>query len=214
MYWIFGIFFIFKSIAFNVQFFSYIKRYWQTYKTLNQVEIWIFLLTAIKMTVVVPDYWFYEINWLFWVFVVNSAVTFWMSHLLHMRTFMVRKGSVCEGRCIVAWFVIRIILIIAIIFIGPIYDNWIRGSDHYYSFILKCSNDAPYPIRFALIFLLDFVAATVDFIIFACRPKTQGSKKRLREMRIATIEAGIAERRDTTLKMAQKKTEAFDSKDA
>ena len=183
-----------KMVLFDWQFYNYIKRYWETYHTLNQVEIWIMLITAIKITVVVPDYVFQEINWLFWVFVVNSIVTYWMSHLLHMRKLMINQGSVCAGRWFVALFVFRILLILAIIFAGPVFDNLSRKHDRDYSFKLECTKGCPYPIRFSLIFLVDFFAATLDLLIFVCSPKTQNKQERLKEMRIATIDAGVRDR--------------------
>ena len=202
MFYIFGAFVIFKTVIFDLQFYSYIKRYWETYQTLNQVEIWIMLFTAIKITVVVPDYVFNEINWLFWVFIVNSAMTFWLSHILHMRACMVHQSSVCEARAFVAVFAFRIFLIICIIILGPIFDNLSNneGAEYEYSFRLKCTDDNPYPIRFILIFLLDFISATFDFVVFLLRETTLGEQQRLKEIRVAAIEASVAERRDTTLK--------------
>ena len=181
MYWIFAVFFLVKTVLFDKQFFSYIKRYWETYNTFNQVEIWIMLLTAVKVTVVVPNYAINEINWLFWVFIVNSAVTFWLSHLLHMRACMARNGSRCEARSFIVLFAFRIMLILIIIFIGPVFDNLVRHPDkHFYAIELTCTPHHPYPIRFILIFLLDFVSATFDFIVFLVSPKTHGSKQRLK----------------------------------
>ena len=74
-----------KTLAFDVGIFNYIKRYYQTYKTFNQVEIWILLLTGLKVTILLPDYFLKEINFLYWVFVLNSLTTFWLSHVLHLR---------------------------------------------------------------------------------------------------------------------------------
>ena len=48
------------------------------------------LLTIVKFNVVLPDYLFFEINWLFWIFVINSLVTYWLSHVIHMRSVMIR----------------------------------------------------------------------------------------------------------------------------
>ena len=74
-----------KTLAFDIGIFNYIKRYYQTYKTFNQVEIWILLLTGVKVTILLPDYFLREINFLYWVFVLNSLTTFWLSHVLHIR---------------------------------------------------------------------------------------------------------------------------------
>ena len=49
------------------------------------------ILTAIKVTALCPDYFLYEINWLFYVFVVNSGTTFWLSHVLHMRGCIIKQ---------------------------------------------------------------------------------------------------------------------------
>ena len=192
IFWAFAVFFAVKTVLFDKQFILYIKRYWDTYSTLNQVEIWIMLVTAVKVTVVVPDYFLNEINWLFWVFIVNSLVTFWLSHLLHMRACMARNGSRCEARSFIALFAFRLLLIPCIIFLGPKLDNVLNLCESQKDFIiLECRPSCPYPIRFVLIFLLDFISATFDFIVFLLSPKTDGSKQRLKEMRVATIDAAV-----------------------
>lgn len=74
-----------KTIAFDISITGNIKRYYVTYKKFNQAEIWLLLLTVFKVTIVLPNYFYREINWLYYVFVINSFTTFYLSHILHMR---------------------------------------------------------------------------------------------------------------------------------
>mmetsp|Transcript_9097 Transcript_9097/g.12371 ORF Transcript_9097/g.12371 Transcript_9097/m.12371 type:complete len:153 (-) Transcript_9097:1477-1935(-) len=150
------------------------------------------VLTAIKVTVVVPDYLFQEINWLFAVFIANSGTTYWLSHVLHMRGVMSRQASRCEARSFVALLIVRLSITFIIVFVGPIFDNLMRDeTQRSYYFWLKCESNNPYPLRFLLIFFMDFFWATTDLMIFIFSPKTYSSKKRLKEMRIADIETSV-----------------------
>ena len=56
------------------------------------------LLTAVKVTALVPDYFLGDINYLFWAFVINSLTTFWLSHVLHLRCCILREASICRIR--------------------------------------------------------------------------------------------------------------------
>lgn len=138
--WAFFIFFVVKAILFDWQFYNYSKRYYETYKTFNQVEIWIMVLTAIKITLVVPDYLYCSVNWLYFIFIANSAVTFWLSHLLHMRACVVRQGSVCEARAFVVLLCLRLFIVLVLIpFFGPYMDTLMRNVDTFdYQVILYC----------------------------------------------------------------------------
>ena len=191
-----GVFFIIKATLFDLQYFGYIKRYIQTYLSWNQVEIWLMMLTIIKFNVVLPDYYFKEINWFFWIFIINSFVTYWLSHVIHMRSVMMRQASRCAARSFVAVFAIKIITLICIILAGPIFDNLTRDDKFdTYSFKLTCSKNYPYPIRFLLVFFMDFFWATFDLFVWFCSPKTASSKARLKTMRIADIEKTCEDRR-------------------
>lgn len=58
------------------------------------------------------------------VFIANSAITFWLSHLLHMRACILRQGSVCEARIFVVLLVMRLLIILVFIpFFGPFLDS-------------------------------------------------------------------------------------------
>ena len=82
-----------KTLAFDWGFYNYIKRYYQTYKSFNQVEIWMLLLTMVKVTVLMPNYFLREINYLYMVFIINSATTFWLSHILHIRSCIIQERA-------------------------------------------------------------------------------------------------------------------------
>ena len=76
---------VLKTIAFDVGIVQYVRRYYETNKTFNQVEIWILIVTGLKVTALLPDYFIMEINYLYFIFVANSATTAWLSHVLHLR---------------------------------------------------------------------------------------------------------------------------------
>ena len=187
IFWVFAVFLIVKAILFDLQFYNYIKRYKETYQTWNQVEIWIMLLTAVKITILIPDYFVKNINWIFWIFATNSAVTFWLSHVLHMRAIMARKATVCAARSIIALFAIRLLLLFVILVVGPVIDR-VLTETKYYNLLLECQPGNPYPFRFLLIFSLDFLSASIDFIILWASPKTFSPKQRLKEARVAEID--------------------------
>ena len=91
----FEVFVVLKTLGFDYALIRYIMRYYQTYKSCGEVEIWLMVLTAIKVTILMPDYFLQEINYLFVVFVINSATTFWLSHVLHMRACIIQEKSLC-----------------------------------------------------------------------------------------------------------------------
>ena len=76
---------VLKTLAIDYSVFQYSLRYYRTHKSINQVEIWLLLATGLKVTALLPDYFVKEINYLFMVFALNSATTFWLSHVLHIR---------------------------------------------------------------------------------------------------------------------------------
>ena len=41
------------------------------------------IFTAIKVSIMLPNYWIHEINYIYWVFVMNTVTTIWLSHVIH-----------------------------------------------------------------------------------------------------------------------------------
>ena len=54
----FMVFMVLKTLAFDFSFYGYVKRYRKTYGTWNQVEIWLLILAAVKLTFLLPNYFF------------------------------------------------------------------------------------------------------------------------------------------------------------
>ena len=81
---------VLKTIAFDVGIYGYIKRTHETYKQCNMVEIWLLVITGLKVTILLPDYFLQEINYLYIVFIINSGTTFWLSHVLHLRACIIQ----------------------------------------------------------------------------------------------------------------------------
>ena len=139
-----------KTLAFDWGFYNYIRRYYTTYKKCNQVEIWLLLLTAIKVTVLMPNYFIREINYLYAVFIINSATTFWLSHILHIRSCIIQERSECTARCFLALTVARVCLLIIIIFGGNLVDRHLfkarTNTDKGSHIILRCDEGEVYPM--------------------------------------------------------------------
>ena len=91
---IFFILLLIKTVLFDVNITKYVLRYLKTYKTWMQAEIWILILTAIKVSILLPNYWIKNMNYIYWVFVMNTTTTFWLSHVLHQRNSVVLGRSV------------------------------------------------------------------------------------------------------------------------
>ena len=189
MVWAFYIFIPAKTIAFDYGIFHYIVRYLETYKVWCQAEIWILILTAIKVTVLCPDYFLYEINWLFYVFVVNSGTTFWLSHVLHMRGCIIKQKPKMVVRGFKFLTFTRFSLLFIILFLSPFLDQLFTDSkgNYEYRFLFTCNPDQVYPIRFALIFCLDVFSAAIDLMIFSLSPRIEKKQSLIKEVRVADI---------------------------
>lgn len=185
----FGVFMLVKTLLFDISLTKYIIRYYKTYKKLMQVEIFLFILTAFKVTILLPNYLIKNINWIYWVFIINSGTTYWLSHVLHQRNCVVWERSQRYARGVTSLFALRIIGLLCIIFLAPavhlikfsiLYDD---NKDEY-NFLLTCDEENRiYPTRFLMIYCMDFASAIVDMIFFICIPKTAGTKARLKVSR-------------------------------
>ena len=93
-------------------------------------------------------------------------------------------------------FVVRVLLLCCIVFLGPLLDTLFdskRDTISYY-IPLTCNKGYAYPLRFLLVFALDVISALIDLIIFIVSPKIENRRKRLRDARQADIEAAAAKR--------------------
>ncbi len=100
------------------------------------------LLTAIKVSLAMPDYFLQMINYLYIVFIINSGTTFLLSHVLHMRACIIQDRSLCHARTLVALLAMRMIILTVIVFAGPFIDSIFDGDKKEplrYSLVLNCT---------------------------------------------------------------------------
>ena len=190
MNYVFYFFVPFKTICFVFGLYGYVCRYYRTHKTCNQVEIWLLSITAIKVAILLPDYFIREINFLWLVFLINSATTFWLSHVLHVRGCIIHEKPKSTVRFYQGLFTIRILVLLTLFIFVPMLQRLFDSSYECETYILTCDcYGNTYPIQFLLIFFLDALSATIDLIIFIVSPKIVNKSKRLKEARTADIEA-------------------------
>ena len=142
MVYAFMVFMVLKTLAFDLSFFGYIKRYKETYGTCNQVEIWLLLLAAFKLTVLLPDYFMMEINYLFYIYAFNTLCTFWLSHILHLRGCIIRKVTACTARGYMILFISKIVILAFLVYISPIFEAFFSESheeNDFYDFMMTCT---------------------------------------------------------------------------
>ena len=120
---------VLKTIAVDYSIVNYCIRYYQTHNTINQVEIWLLISTAFKVTALLPDYFVREINYLFLIFVLNSATVFWLSHVLHIRGCIIQESPKCTVRGFIALLTIRMVLLLVILGVAPFIDDLFRGKE-------------------------------------------------------------------------------------
>ena len=94
------------------------------------------LATGFKVTALLPDYFLKEINYLFIIFALNSATTFWLSHVLHIRGCIIHESPRWTARGFIALLVIRLLLLAVILGIAPFIDDLFFGDDR--DFFLSC----------------------------------------------------------------------------
>ena len=156
------------------------------------MEIWLLIITAVKVAILLPNYFIREINFLFLVFMINSATTFWLSHLLHIRGCIILEKPKSYVRFYRSLLTARIVLLLALYFLAPTTQYFFSDfTDNFNSeYFLRCDIERhEYPYEFLLIFFLDALSASIDLTIFLCSPKMHNKRKRLREARTADIEA-------------------------
>ena len=91
---------------------------------------------------------------------------------------------------------IRFTVLLLIVFAGPFIDALFDGikkesKSFSYSLILNCDEQAVYPLRFLLIFLLDTISATIDLIIFIAAPRIENKRQRVKQTRVEDINQTI-----------------------
>lgn len=147
------------------------------------------MISAFKVTLLLPNYFIREINFLFIVFILNSATTFWLSHVLHIRGCIIQNRSKGCARFFQVLFVTRLFLLFFILYLAPVVQHIADEDKTKFYYILRCDKDHTqvYPLQFLAVFLLDVLSAITDLIIFIVSPKIVNKSKRLKEVRCADI---------------------------
>lgn len=74
-----GLMFVLKSIQVGL-------LYRKTYKRCAQFETTFLFFSAIKIIILIPNVFLYNINWMFYVLAMNSALAYTLSYELRRRT--------------------------------------------------------------------------------------------------------------------------------
>ena len=77
----FEVFVVFKCVSFAYKLIWMALKYKRTYGTLSLPEVWIILLTLLKVTILIPNYFIIEINTLFVVFLLNSYCSYFLTYI-------------------------------------------------------------------------------------------------------------------------------------
>ena len=78
----FFIFVPFKCLSFAYKLVFMVKRYHTTYGTYNLPEVYFVVATLIKVMILLPNYFFVEINTIYAVFCLNSLCSYWLTYIL------------------------------------------------------------------------------------------------------------------------------------
>lgn len=110
-----GAFMILKGLAFVLKSIQVGLLYKKTYKQSAQFETIFLLISAIKIIVLIPNVFIYEINWIFYVLVLNSALAYTLSFELRRRTTTLLNMDKKAKTCSKVWFIARMCLLMFII---------------------------------------------------------------------------------------------------
>ena len=127
---------VLKTLAFDVGTYGYVKHYYATYHSLMLVEVWLLVISAIKVTAMLPDYFLQEINYLFYVFFCNSLTTLWLSFVLHLRCQIIQDAPVEKARRFKILFVVKMLLLVMLVSVGPFIEYAVRNSNSFYPFLM------------------------------------------------------------------------------
>lgn len=81
-----SMFMIAKGLAFIAKSIQVGLLYRKTYKRKLQYETIFMFLNALKIMILMPDVFVYEMNWLYWSLAINSGLAYSLSYVLRKRT--------------------------------------------------------------------------------------------------------------------------------
>ena len=135
------------------------RRYFKTYDTILQFEVWFLMFSAFKILILIPNILVtVNINYLFTMFVFNQLMTIVSNYHLHTKFIMAVYDTEHSVRFS--------LLLTARLFVLFMLVMWAM----YPIFGLKCVPD-PYPSQLAAIMYLDFFNSTCDLVITCKLPR-------------------------------------------
>ena len=165
----FQVFAVFKCASFAYKLFWIMKRYKMTYGTYNIPEVFIIGFTLLKIIILLPNYFFREINTLAVVFILNSMTSYALSYVFAQRTCVVLGLPVKKFECNRIGFIAVCTTYTVIMFVLPLFDIFEQKGSTYktYNLLMYCDEGKVYPLRFLYIWLSDIVFA-LGFIVDTC----------------------------------------------
>ena len=89
----FYLFIVVKIVLYLFKFVFIAVRYFKTFGTLKKFEIWWFVLKGLALAILLPNYFFRDINWMYYTFVINSVTTYWLSFSIKMRLLIAQERA-------------------------------------------------------------------------------------------------------------------------
>ena len=153
-------------------------RYYRTYDTLLQFEIWYMLATAVKIMILVPNILIYvNINYLFTNFVINSLMNNIANFVMHSKAISAMYNQE------------RYSLKLSLLLAGRMFMLFMICMGAMYPELgLTCAGKDPYPKQLAAIMYLEFFNSIVDLIITIYLPR--GAARIVEERRKAGSNLG------------------------
>ena len=123
-----SIFMIVKGLAFIAKSIQVGLLYMKTYKRKVQFETIFMFLNALKIVILMPDVFVYEMNWLYWSLAINSCLAYSLSYVLRMRTAQILDLSNTRRNLAKIWIAFRI-SVLFFVTITPAIDFNKRKAD-------------------------------------------------------------------------------------
>ena len=123
-------FMVVKGLAFVGKSLQVSLLYKKTYKKCFSFETVFLVVCAVKILILMPDVFIYELNWLFYALALNSSLAYTLSFELRRRTNRMTDAPEATHRGSVAWFGLRMAFL-AFIMITPAIDFFDKEAPHY-----------------------------------------------------------------------------------
>jgi hypothetical protein len=146
------------------------SRYFKTYDTLLQFEIWFAVLCCLMMMLLFPNYVFFNnVNYLMTVLVMNSFLMQIASFNLHNKVY---AASVYGGRDNSLGLTILVTVRMFVLFVLVLWCIYPNGA-------LECVNkigNFHYPTQIVALMCMDFLNSVIDMIICFAMPRKVQNK--------------------------------------